>query len=119
VGGLIPNPHDDSVKQKLDKQFSDPHLRNLRDRIDKGNPPTEPFFFFDPNNPRHLARIAYRLKIWPEPNPQAGEPPPTTTQSPLAISAASPAYRPDRRCSERIDSGRPHSQRLASFCGHR
>jgi hypothetical protein len=80
MGGLIPNPHDDSVKQKLDKQFSDPHLRNLRNRIDKGHPPTEPNFFSDPGKPRHLARIAYRLKIWPDPDPQAGEPPPTTTQ---------------------------------------
>lgn len=80
MGGLIPNPHDDSVKQKLDKQFSDPKLRNLRNRIDKGHPPTEPNFFSDPGNPRHLARIAYRLKIWPDPDTQAGEPPPTTTQ---------------------------------------
>jgi hypothetical protein len=80
MGGLIPNPHDDSVKQKLDKQFSDPHLRNLRKRLDQGHPPIEPNFFSDPVNPRHLARISYRLKIWPDPDPHAGEPPPTTAE---------------------------------------
>ncbi len=78
MGGLIPNPHDDSVKDKLDKQFSNPKLRKLRDRIH--NPPKEPNFFTDPAHPRHLARIAHRLKVWPEPDTKSGEPPPTTTQ---------------------------------------
>jgi hypothetical protein len=77
MGGLIPNPHDDSVKDKLDKQFSDPKLRNLRKRVNQG---TEPHFFSDPANPRHLARISHRLKIWPDPDPHSGEPPPTTAQ---------------------------------------
>jgi hypothetical protein len=80
MGGLIPNPHDDSVKDKLDKQFSNPKLRNLRKRINQGNPPKEPNFFSDPLNTRHLARISHRLKIWPDPDPLSGEPPPTTAQ---------------------------------------
>jgi hypothetical protein len=80
MGGLIPNPHDDSVKDKLDKQFSNPKLRNLRNRIHIGNPPREPNFFIDPANARHLARISHRLKVWPDPDTKAGEPPPTTAQ---------------------------------------
>jgi outer membrane biosynthesis protein TonB len=77
MGGLIPNPHDDSVKDKLDKQFSNPKLRNLRKRINRGS---EPHFFSDPANARHLARISHRLKVWPEPDRGSGEPPPTTAQ---------------------------------------
>ena len=69
MGGLIPNPHDKSVKDKLDKQFRNPKLRNLRKRINKGPNPTEPNFFSHPANPRHLARISHRLKIWPDPDP--------------------------------------------------
>jgi hypothetical protein len=82
MGGLIPNPHDDSVKDKLDKQFSDPKLKNLRKRIRgaPGHPPVEPHFFTDPAHPRLLARISHRLKVWPEPDTNAGEPPPTTAQ---------------------------------------
>ena len=80
MGSLIPNPHDDSVKDKLDKQFSDPKLRNLRRRLNQGHPPTEPNFFSDPANPRHLARVSHRLKIWPDPDPHSGEPPPTTAE---------------------------------------
>src|SRR5947207_15865866 len=80
MGGLIPNPHDDSVKGKLDKQFSNPKLRNSRNRIHIGHPPTEPNFFTDAGNARHLARISHRLKIWPDPDTKSGEPPPTTTQ---------------------------------------
>jgi hypothetical protein len=80
MGGLIPNPHDDSVKDKLDKQFSNPKLRNLRNRIHIGHPPSEPSFFTDPAHPRHLARISHRLKVWPDPDTKSGEPPPTTTQ---------------------------------------
>jgi hypothetical protein len=81
MGGLIPNPHDDSVKDKLDKQFSNQKLRNLRNRI-RGPGATEPNFFTDPNpaNVRHLARISHRLKVWPEPDTASGEPPPTTPQ---------------------------------------
>lgn len=77
MGGLIPNPHDDIVKQKLDRQFSDPHLRNLRNRI--AHPPTEPHFFSDPGHQRRLHRISYRLKIWPDPV-HPGEPPPTLAE---------------------------------------
>jgi len=65
MGGLIPNPHDDSVKDKLDKQFRNPKLRKLRNRINRGN---EPHFFTDPANARRLARISHRLKVWPEPD---------------------------------------------------
>jgi hypothetical protein len=77
MGGLIPNPHDDSVKDKLDKQFSGSKLKKLRKRINQG---TESQFFTDPANARHLARISHRLKIWPEPDSQNNEPPPTTAQ---------------------------------------
>jgi hypothetical protein len=76
MGGLIPNPHDDVVKQKLDRQFRDPRLHNLRKRI--AHPPTEPHFFSDPGHQRHLYRISYRLKIWP--HPVKGEPPPTLAE---------------------------------------
>jgi hypothetical protein len=78
MGGLIPNPHDNIIKQKLNKQFSDPKLSNLRKRI--AHPPTEPHFFSDPGHPRHLHRISYRLKIWPDPDNSSGEPPPTLAQ---------------------------------------
>jgi hypothetical protein len=78
MGGLIPNPHDNIVKQKLNKQFSDPKLRNLRKRI--AHPPTEPHFFSDPGHTRHLHRISYRLKVWPDPDTSSGEPPPTVAQ---------------------------------------
>ena len=80
MGGLIPNPHDDIVKQKLDKQFSDPHLGSLRSRILGPAPVVEPHFFSDPGHSRHLYRISHRLQIWPEPDPMSGEPPPTTAQ---------------------------------------
>jgi hypothetical protein len=72
MGALIPNPHDLNVIQKLDNTFSNPHLRNLRNRI-VGPGATEPHFFSDPGNARHLARISHRLKISPDapppPNP--------------------------------------------------
>ena len=74
MGALIPNPHDLNVSQKLDNTFSDPHLRNLRNRI-VGPGATEPHFFSDPANPRHLARISHRLKILPD-----GPPPPPPPQ---------------------------------------
>jgi hypothetical protein len=44
MGGLIPNPHDQNVMQKLDATFSDPHLRNLRNRI-RGPAAPEPTSF--------------------------------------------------------------------------
>src|SRR6476620_6433411 len=70
MGGLIPNAHDKDVSGRLDNQFSDPHLRNLRNRI-RG---PEPYFFARPRpgNGRHLARISHRLKIHPH-----GPQPPT------------------------------------------
>ena len=74
MGGLIPNPHDQDVMQKLDATFSDPHLRNLRNRI-RGPAAPEPHFFSDPGNARHLARISLRLRIHPN-----GPPPPTPAQ---------------------------------------
>jgi hypothetical protein len=74
MGALIPNPHDQDVSQRLDATFSDPHLRNLRNRI-SGPGATEPNFFSDPGNSRHLARISYRLKISPH-----GPPPPTPAE---------------------------------------
>jgi hypothetical protein len=67
MGALIPNPHDLNVRNKLDVKFSDPHLRNLRNRIGAA----EPDFFSDPGHPRHLARISHRLNIAPD-----GPPPP-------------------------------------------
>lgn len=77
MGSLIPNPHDQDVMQNLDATFSDPHLRNLRNRITGHSPlpPTEPHFFSDPGNARHLARISHRLKIHPN-----GPPPPTPAE---------------------------------------
>jgi hypothetical protein len=74
MGGLIPNPHDLNVSQKLDNKFCDPHLRNLRRRI-HGPGATEPHFFSDPGNARHLARISHRLKIHPD-----GPAPPTPAE---------------------------------------
>ena len=66
MGGLIPNDHDKDVSRRLDDQFSDPHLGNLRNRI-HGPGATEPYFLSDPGNVRHLARISHRLKIHPHP----------------------------------------------------
>jgi hypothetical protein len=74
MGSLIPNPHDQNVSHELDNTFSDPHLRNLRNRI-HGHGAAEPHFFSDPGNARHLARISHRLKIHPN-----GPPPPTPAQ---------------------------------------
>jgi len=74
MGSLIPNDHDKDVSRRLDVQFSDPHLRNLRNRI-HGPGATEPNFFSDPGNLRHLARISHRLKIHPH-----GPPPPTPAE---------------------------------------
>jgi hypothetical protein len=78
MGGLIPSPHDNIVKTKLNKQFGGGHLQGLRARL--AHPPTEPNFFHDPANVRHLHRISYRLKIWPDPVNALGEPPPTADQ---------------------------------------
>ena len=80
MGDFIRNPHDLTVKYKLDNLFADPHLRNLRNRI-HGPGATEPNFFDDPvpGHRRHLHRISHRLKIWPDPIPP-GEPPPTVAE---------------------------------------
>jgi hypothetical protein len=59
MGSLIPSNGDTNVINKLDTLFSDPHLTHLRAFV-KG---TDPQFF---HPPRHLRRISYRLKIWPD-----------------------------------------------------
>ena len=59
MGSLIPSGGDTNVINKLDILFSDPHLANLRAFV-KG---TDPQFF---HPPRHLRRISYRLKAWPD-----------------------------------------------------
>ena len=59
MGSLIPSGGDTNVINKLDNMFSDPHLANLRAFVKT----TDSNFF---HAPRHLRRISYRLKIWPD-----------------------------------------------------
>jgi hypothetical protein len=74
MGALIPNDHDKDVSRRLNAQFSEPHLTNLRRRVNRPGS-TEPHFFSDPANARHLARISHRLKIHPHepPSPTPAE----------------------------------------------
>jgi hypothetical protein len=80
MGAYIRNPHDLNVRDKLNTAFSDPHLRNLRNRV-CGPGATEPYFFNDPRpgNHRYLARISFRLKVWPDGPPWPAPPPPPPT----------------------------------------
>jgi hypothetical protein len=59
MGSLIPSGGDTNVINKLDKRFSGESLQNLRAFISS----TDRQFF---HAPRHLRRISYRLKIWPD-----------------------------------------------------
>jgi hypothetical protein len=58
MGGLIPNPNDAEVIDKLNAQFQGAKLQKLRDHI-RG---TADVFFADD---RHLHRISHRLRIFP------------------------------------------------------
>jgi len=59
MGSLIPSGGDMNVISKLDTLFSEPHLTKLRTFVAG----TDAQFF---HPPRHLRRISYRLKIWPD-----------------------------------------------------
>lgn len=59
MGSLIPSGGDNNVIAKLDALFSGQSLQNLRNFVSG----TDPQFF---HPPRHLRRISYRLKIWPD-----------------------------------------------------
>jgi hypothetical protein len=59
MGTLIPSGGDTNVINKLDARFSGQPLANLRTFVSS----TDPHFF---HPPRHLRRISYRLKIWPD-----------------------------------------------------
>jgi hypothetical protein len=80
MGAYIRNPHDLNVRDKLNTAFSDPHLRNLRNRV-CGPGASEPYFFDDPRpgNNRQLARISFRLRVWPDGPPWPAPPPPPPT----------------------------------------
>ncbi|WP_158671941.1 hypothetical protein [Bradyrhizobium guangdongense] len=59
MGSLIPSGGDANVIAKLDARFSGQPLQNLRNFING----TDAHFL---HPPRHLRRISYRLKIWPD-----------------------------------------------------
>jgi hypothetical protein len=59
MGSLIPSGGDTNVINKLDTRFSGQPLANLRAFVSG----TDAQFF---HAPRHLRRISYRLKIWPD-----------------------------------------------------
>jgi hypothetical protein len=59
MGSLIPSGGDTNVIIKLDARFSGQKLAKLRAFING----TDSSFF---HPPRHLRRISYRLKIWPD-----------------------------------------------------
>jgi hypothetical protein len=59
MGSLIPSGGDTNVIGKLDARFSGQPLQNLRTFISS----TDAHFF---HAPRHLRRISFRLKIWPD-----------------------------------------------------
>jgi hypothetical protein len=59
MGSLIPSGGDKNVIAKLDDLFSGPKLAKLRTFVSG----TDPHFF---HPPRHVRRISYRLKIWPD-----------------------------------------------------
>jgi hypothetical protein len=59
MGGLIPSNGDLNVINKLDTRFSGQPLARLRAFVSNH----DPNFF---HAPRHVRRISYRLKIWPD-----------------------------------------------------
>src|SRR3974390_404867 len=59
MGSLIPSGGDTNVIGKLDARFCGQPLQNLRAFVGG----TDANFF---HAPRHLRRISYRLKIWPD-----------------------------------------------------
>jgi hypothetical protein len=63
VGGLIPNPNDMEVIDKLNARFSGAQLAALRLFMATSHDDT-----FNPS--RHLHRISYRLKIYPTSGPR-------------------------------------------------
>jgi hypothetical protein len=59
MGSLIPSGGDTNVINKLDNLFSGQKLAKLRAFVNG----TDPQFF---HPPRHLRRLSFRLKIWPD-----------------------------------------------------